>query len=142
MGPLAITLVMLAGFAGFFWLAWRKLAIVAALQPEVRWDRPTGRLGKVLRLGFLQSRMIAGEWKPGIMHTVIFLGFVALLVRKLQLLVIGYDAGFVFSGVLGGIYAAFKDLVEAAVTAAVLYAFWRRFVLKPKRLEPNREAIL
>lgn len=142
MGPRAITLVMLAGFAGFFWLAWRKLAIVAALQPEVRWDRPSERLGRVLRLGLLQSRMIAGECKPGIMHTVIFLGFVALLLRKLQLLVIGYDEGFVFAGALGGIYAAFKDLVEAAVTAAVLYAFWRRFVLKPERLEPNREAIL
>lgn len=34
MGRVAITLVMLAGFAGFFWLAWRKLAIAAALQPE------------------------------------------------------------------------------------------------------------
>ncbi|GAB4467702.1 MAG: (Fe-S)-binding protein [Burkholderiaceae bacterium] len=133
---------MLAGFAGFFWLAWRKLAIVVALQPEVRWDRPSERLGRVLRLGLLQSRMIAGEWKPGIMHTVIFLGFVALLVRKLQLLAIGYDADFVFPGTLGGLYAGVKDLFELAVTAAVLYAFWRRCVLKPKRLEPNREAIL
>jgi hypothetical protein len=133
---------MLAGFAGFLWLAWRKLAIVAALQPEVRWDRPLERLGNVLRLGLLRSRMIAGEWKPGIMHTVIFVGFVALLVRKLQLLAIGYDADFVLPGVAGGLYAAFKDLVEVAVTAAVLYAFWRRLVQKPKRLEPNREAIL
>ncbi|MFN3564815.1 MAG: (Fe-S)-binding protein [Burkholderiaceae bacterium] len=142
MGPIAITLVMLAGFAGFFSLAWRKVSIVAALQPEVRWDRPIERLGKVLHLGLLQSRMIAGEWKPGIMHAVIFAGFVSLLVRKLQLIVIGYDAGFVFPGTVGGFYAAFKDLVEVAVTAAVLYALWRRFVLKPKRLEPNREAIL
>ena len=30
----------------------------------------------------------------------------------------------------------------AAVTLAVLYGFWRRFVLKPARLEPNREAVL
>lgn len=142
MGPLAITVVMLAGMTGFAWLAWRKLAIVAALQPEMRWDRPSARLGKVLRLGLLQSRMIAGEWKPGIMHTVIFLGFIALLIRKLQLLVIGYDAGFAFPGTLGGVYAALKDIVEAAVTVAVLYAFWRRLVLKPKRLERNREALL
>ena len=33
-------------------------------------------------------------------------------------------------------------LVELLVTLAVLYAFWRRFVLKPRRLEPNREALL
>ena len=32
--------------------------------------------------GFLQSRMIRREWKPGVMHAVIFLGFMALLARK------------------------------------------------------------
>jgi len=142
MGPIPITLIMLLGLAGFGYLCWRKLAIVAALQPEVRWDNPGRRLGKVLSLGFLQSRMIAGEFKPGVMHAVIFLGFMTLLVRKVQLLVIGYSPTFVYPGAVGGLYAALKDLVEVAVTVAVLYAFWRRFVLKPRRLEPNREAIL
>jgi len=142
MGPVAITLIMLLGLAGFGYLAWRKLAIVAALQPEVRWDQPGRRLGKLLSLGFLQSRMISGEPKPGVMHTVIFLGFMTLLVRKVQLLVIGYSPTFVYPGAAGGVYAALKDVVEVAVTAAVLYAFWRRFVLKPRRLEANREAIV
>jgi Fe-S oxidoreductase len=142
MGPIAITLILLLGLAGFGYLCWRKLAIVAALQPEVRWDLPGKRLGKLLSLGFLQSRMIAGEFRPGVMHTVIFLGFMTLLVRKVQLLVIGYSPLFVYPGAIGGLYAALKDLVEVAVTVAVLYAFWRRFVLKPRRLEPNREAIV
>ena len=142
MGPLAITLILLLGLSGFGYLCWRKLAIVAALQPEVRWDNPGRRLGKLLSIGILQSRMIAGEFKPGVMHTVIFLGFMTLLVRKVQLLVIGYSPTFVYPGAVGGMYAALKDLVEVAVTAAVLYAFWRRFVLKPRRLEPNREALV
>ena len=142
MGPIAITLILLLGLTGFGYLCWRKLAIVAALQPEVRWDRPGERLKKLLSIGFLQSRMIAGEFKPGIMHTVIFLGFMTLLVRKVQLLVIGYSPTFVYPGAVGGLYAALKDLVEVAVTLAVLYAFWRRFVLKPRRLEPNREALV
>jgi Fe-S oxidoreductase len=142
MNPLAITLILLAGMAGFSVFAWRKLAVVAALQPEVRWDRPGRRLRKLLSLGLLQSRMIAGEFRPGVMHAVIFLGFMTLLVRKVQLLVIGYAPTFVYPGLVGGLYAAFKDLIEVAVTVAVLYAFWRRFVLKPRRLEANREAIV
>jgi len=142
MGPIAITLIILLGLAGFGYLCWRKLAVVAALQPEVRWDEPGKRLGKLVSLGFLQTRMIAGEFRPGVMHTVIFLGFMTLLVRKVQLLVIGYSPTFVYPGTVGGLYAALKDLVEVAVTVAVLYAFWRRFVLKPRRLEPNREAIV
>jgi Fe-S oxidoreductase len=142
MGPWAISLLMIAGFGGFAVLAWRKIAIFRALQPEVRWDRPGERLARVATMGFAQSRMVAGEWKPGIMHAAIFLGFCALLVRKLHLIVIGYDELAIIPGVAGAAYAAFKDFVEIAVLVAVAYAFWRRFVLKPRRLEPNREAIL
>ena len=142
MSPAGISLLMLAGFAGFGWLAWRKLAIVAALQPEVRWDHPAARLKAVLVNGFLQQRMIARDWKPGLMHAVIFLGFMALLVRKLQLIAIGYHEPFVYPGLAGGLFAGLKDIVELAVLGALAYAFWRRYVLRPQRLEKNREALL
>ena len=142
MGPIPLTLLLSAAFAGFAWLAWRKLSIVAALQPEIRWDRPAARLANVLRLGVLQTRMLEGDFKPGLMHLVIFLGFMTLLVRKLQLIVLGYDAHFVFPGAGGAAYTLLKDLVEVAVVAAVLYGFWRRFVGRPSRLEPNREALV
>ncbi|MEO8675414.1 MAG: (Fe-S)-binding protein, partial [Casimicrobiaceae bacterium] len=142
MNPAGITLLMLAAFAGFFHFAWRKLAIVAALGPEVRWDHPFARLKVLFVNGFLQSRMIRGERKPGIMHAVIFGGFLALLARKIQLIVIGYDASFVYPGALGAAFSFGKDLVEIAVLAAVGYAFFRRLVQKPARLERNREALL
>lgn len=142
MSPVGISLLMLLGMTGFIWLCWRKLAIVAALQPVVRWDRPGERLRSVLVNGFLQQRMVQREWRPGVMHAVIFLGFMSLLIRKVQLLAIGYDESFVWPAAFGGPFAAFKDLVEVAVTVAVLYGFYRRFVARPARLEPNREAIL
>ncbi len=141
MSPAGITLLMLLAFAGFAWLAWRKLAIVRALQPEPRWDQPWQRLRSVLVNGLLQSRMIRREWRPGLMHAVIFLGFMSLLLRKLQLIAIGYDETATFPEVLGP-FAALKDGIELAVVAAVLYAFWRRFVARPPRLERNREAVL
>jgi Fe-S oxidoreductase len=128
--------------AAFGALAWRKLAIVAKLAPEARWDHPTARLRTVLVNGLLQSRMVRREWKPGVMHAVIFLGFMTLLVRKVQLLVIGYDETFVYPGMAGGTFATFKDIIEIAVLCAVGYALWRRLVQKPARLERNREALL
>ncbi len=142
MSPLGITLLMLVAFAGFGYLAARKLAIVASLQPEMRWDHPGLRLKAVLVNGFLQSRMVRGEWRPGLMHAVIFLGFMSLILRKLQLIAIGYDESAVFPGLAGGLFAAFKDCVELAVLAACGYALYRRFVLKPLRLEKNPEALL
>jgi Fe-S oxidoreductase len=108
----------------------------------VRWDHPGARIKAVLVNGLLQSRMIRGEWKPGLMHAAIFLGFLSLLARKLQLFAIGYDETVAFPGLAGGLFAAFKDGVELAVLLACGYALYRRFVVRPPRLERNREALL
>ncbi|MGL6109382.1 MAG: hypothetical protein ACRC2B_04705, partial [Rubrivivax sp.] len=142
MSPFGMSLLMLLAFAGFAALAWRKLRVVRSLQPVNRWDQPWQRARSVLVNGLLQRRMLQLEWAAGLMHAVIFLGFMSLLLRKLQLIVIGYDEHFVFPEAFGGPFAAFKDVIEVAVTLAVLYAFWRRFVQRPARLEPNREALL
>jgi Fe-S oxidoreductase len=142
MSPLGISLLMTVAFAGFGFLAARKLRIVANLAPEVRWDRPLERLVTVFTNGFLQMRMIRRDWKPGLMHAAIFLGFMALLARKVQLIAIGYHEPFVYPGLAGGLFAAAKDGVEIAVLLALAYAFWRRYVQRPLRLEKNREALL
>ena len=142
MSPLGITLLLSVALAGFAALCWRKLSIVAALGPDPRWDAPLARLRTVWENGFLQRRMIARDRRPGVMHTVLFLGFVALLARKIQLIAIGYDERFVYPGWAGGAFATLKDAVELAVLAAVAYGFYRRSARRPARLEPNREAWL
>jgi len=141
MGPTALSLLLAAAFAGFAALAWRKLAIVFALRPLPRFDRPRERLRSLVVNGLLQSRMVRREWRPGLMHAVIFLGFMSLLLRKLHLVAIGYREHASFPDVLGP-FAAVKDVVEIAVVVAVGYALYRRFVSRPPRLEPNREAVL
>ena len=142
MSPLGITLLLAAGFAAFAVLAWRKLAIVVALAPEDRFDAPLTRIKRLLTLGFGQSRLLSGDTRAGLMHAAIFFGFLTLLLRKLHLIVIGYSPLVTIPGAFGGVYTAFKDFIEVAVLAAVGYGFWRRFVRRPARLEPNREAIV
>lgn len=142
MSPLGITALLLLSFAAFAALAARKLVLLTHLQPDPRWDDAGARLRSVLSNGLLQRRMIRFEWRPGVMHAVIFLGFLTLLVRKVELLVIGYDATHAAAGPLGGAFAFAKDFVALAVLLAVAYAFYRRIVLKPTRLEPNGEGIL
>jgi Fe-S oxidoreductase len=138
MGPLAISLMMIAAFAAFTALAVRKLALLRHLGPAARLDDVPGRLRTVLVNGFLQRRMIRGDPKAGVMHAAIFAGFLILLVRKLHLVALGYDE----HATLPGAFAAAKDFVELAVLAACGYAFHRRLVVKPRRLEPNREALV
>ena len=142
MGPVAITLMLAVALAAFAVFAARKLTILRHLAREPRLDHPWRRLRSVLENGFLQSRMIRREWKPGVMHAVIFAGFLTLLVRKLHLFAMGYDASLTLPGTLGGLFAAAKDGIEIAVLAACGYALYRRLVQKPARLTPNREALL
>ena len=142
MSPYGISLLMLFAFASFGYLAIRKLAILRHLQPEQRWDHPMARLRAVVVNGFLQRRMIRGERKAGVMHAVIFAGFMILLVRKLQLIAIGYDESATYPGYFGGAFATLKDVVELAVLIACGYALHRRLVQKPRRLESNREALV
>jgi Fe-S oxidoreductase len=142
MSPLGITLLLLVGFTAFALLAWRKLSIVIALQPDNRFDDPRSRVARLLSLGFGQSRLLSGDLLPGLMHAAIFFGFLSLLVRKLHLIVIGYAPLATIPGRFGGVYTAFKDFIELAVLAAVAYGLWRRFVRRPARLEPNREAVV
>jgi Fe-S oxidoreductase len=142
MSPLFISLLMIAGFAAFAVMAWRKLAIVVALAPDNRFDRLGERTMRLLKLGIGQARLLSGDFRPGLMHAVIFVGFMTLLVRKLHLIVIGYWPEAVIPGRFGAAYTAWKDFVELAVLAAVACGLWRRFVHRPRRLEPNREALL
>ncbi len=142
MNPILFSMIAFAAFVGFFYFAAIKLGVIRSLQPTVRWDRPFARFKKVVSMGFLQSRMIRGDWKPGVMHATIFWGFTILLVRKIQLFVIAFDENFVYPGLAGGVYASLKDLTELLVMGAVGFAFYRRLVLKPRRFEPNREALL
>jgi len=142
MSPYGISLLMLVAFAGFGYLAARKLSILRHLKPEPRWDRPMSRMKSVLVNGFLQRRMVQGERKPGVMHAAIFAGFMILLLRKLQLIAIGYDEWAGYPGLAGGAFAALKDVVELAVLIACGYALYRRLVLKPRRLERNREGLV
>jgi Fe-S oxidoreductase len=142
MSPYGISLLMLIAVAGFGYLAARKLAILRHLQPDPRWDHPASRLKTVLVNGFLQQRMVRGERKAGVMHAVIFAGFIILLLRKLQLIAIGYNESAAYPGLFGGAFATLKDAVELAVLVACGYALHRRLVQKPRRLERNREALV
>ncbi|PIE91163.1 MAG: Fe-S oxidoreductase FadF [Acidobacteria bacterium] len=142
MNPIIMTVVLIVSFGGFFYFLNRKIQLILKLKPEMRWDVFGMRVMKVLTFGLFQNKMITGDPKAGFMHAVIFYGFMTLLFRKIQLIVIGYSEDFVYPGLIGGAYAWLKDFIEVAVVLAILYAFFRRLVVKPRRLEPNKEAMV
>ena len=138
MSPVGISLLMLLAFAGFAWLAWRKLQIVLALQPEVRWDQPGSALRSVLVNGLLQQRMMQREWRAGPdargdlprLHVAAAAQAAADRHRLRR-------AASSSRRPSAGRSRRSRTASNWPSSLAVLYAFWRRFVLRPPRLEPQ-----
>jgi Fe-S oxidoreductase/nitrate reductase gamma subunit len=72
----------------------------------------------------------------GVIHIVIFFGFLILSVRSMELVIKGISADFVFPGLntwAGDIYYLLKDYAATAVFVAVVVAFVRRAFFRPER---------
>ncbi|HEY3929254.1 MAG TPA: (Fe-S)-binding protein [Candidatus Koribacter sp.] len=133
---IAIPLIALCFFG---WTIFRRLRPLFLALPDPRFDRPRERFALVLRNWLLQ-------WKhpryrlAGLLHIVIFLGFLVLSLRSLSLVLIGIFPGFDVQELLGHFTASYeyiKDYVATAVFAAVVVAAVRRVVFKPKRYQPR-----
>jgi len=137
-----VFLLVLTLAAGIFSLNVQRLVGYLRIGvPEDRTDRPGWRLWNVLRIGIAQSKILR-EPVAGIMHATIFWGFIVLTAGTIEIFVQGVWNGFSYEHVLWHplyvLYAASQDAFAVFVLAAVAYAFYRRLVLHPRRLEGDR----
>jgi Fe-S oxidoreductase len=103
---------------------------------EYRTDHIWQRFKKVLVVGIGQSKILR-EPVAGFMHAFIFWGFVTLLTAVIEAMIQGFYAPFSLTslGFIAKIIFTSQDIFGILVVLAVLYAFYRRFILHPKRLE-------
>jgi len=137
-----VFLFVLAIAAGIFALNVQRLVGYLRLGfAEDRTDRPWARLGNVLEIGIAQTKILR-EPIAGIMHATIFWGFIVLTAGTVEIFIQGVWSGFSYERVLWhplySLYAASQDVFAVFVLAAVAFAFYRRLVLHPRRLEGDR----
>jgi len=149
MNPLLMSILLIVALAVFGRTMWGKIQLLRALEPADRANHIKERVVAVLVLAVGQKRLVgrARERGSGIMHAFIFWGFCVLLIRSITLYGEGYQMGFhlPFFGdeyLLGYLYIFVKDIMEGIVLLMVLYAFFRRAVLKPERMHNTFEAYL
>ncbi|CAD7846284.1 MAG: Fe-S oxidoreductase [Olavius algarvensis Delta 4 endosymbiont] len=149
MNPLLMSILLIVALAVFGRTMWGKIQLLRALEPADRANHIKERVVAVLVLAVGQKRLVgrARERGSGIMHAFIFWGFCVLLIRSITLYGEGYQVGFhlPFFGdeyLLGYLYIFVKDIMEGIVLLMVLYAFFRRAVLKPERMHNTFEAYL
>ena len=129
------TLIPVIGVAIFTYIMAKRIAPLVLAAPDNRFDRPLDRVFALIKLWL-------GQWKQprymlaGVLHIMIFGGFIILSLRSTSLVIIGISEDFVlpgFSGVLGHVYNFFKDYAATMVFIACVIAAVRRGICKPAR---------
>jgi Fe-S oxidoreductase len=134
-----VFLFVVVAAAGFFALNVQRLVQYMRLaKPERRLDQPFRRAWNVLRVGIAQTKILR-EPIAGLMHATIFWGFMVLTAGTTELLVAGVFPGFSYGDFLPTpLYHAYEgsqDGFAVLVLGAVAFAYYRRLVLHPRRLQ-------
>ncbi len=141
-GTLWFALITIAAIAGIAWSLNRKLQLVLAGRGGVALDRWGERIKGMLVFAIGQKRMFM-EPVAGVMHALIFWGFLVFSVRSLSLVVEGVSKGWELPFLhtpFGFAFLLTKDIFAVLVLVGVAVAAWRRLVTRPARLELSADA--
>ena len=138
-------LVLTLGVFGFFALnlrkTWMRIHAVGQGVEENRFADFGVRIPFMLQGGFLQKRMFK-DLTPGLMHILIFYGFVTVTLGTIETILHGIYSPFDFRVLLGGtdgsLFRAFlfsQDIGNLIVVLAISFALARRIGFAPKRLQ-------
>ncbi|MBI2083414.1 MAG: 4Fe-4S dicluster domain-containing protein [Deltaproteobacteria bacterium] len=140
--PVGILILFALGFFGYTLSRWWK--VLRSAQPDPRFNDYKQRLKNLIVIAFGQSKMLRRDFKAGLMHAIIFWGFLVISLRTIILFGIGFDESFgstFLSSLPGRIYTLSLNVFELMVLFAVGYAAYRRIVVKPKRLTLSAEGL-
>ena len=143
--PWVLVFLILSALTAFALSVWPKLNLLLKAEKENRIDQPIKRIFTTLSIAFAQKRLIQ-EPKSGWMHALIFWGFLILLIRAGEFFIVGLfpqiDSHLSGTAPLILPYLWVKDGAVFMVTLAVLYALYRRLVIKPDRLTLSVEGLV
>ncbi|OCS93193.1 (Fe-S)-binding protein [Caryophanon latum] len=116
----------------------RYVFIKLGKKPDMEWNIGE-RVRTVIINGFGQKKLFKDK-KSGIMHAILFYAFFIIQIGLIEVVIKGFSKGYEYP--LGSFHKYFSFLQEWTtflMLAAVLYAFYRRYVEKLKRLQWKRD---
>ncbi|MBI2067566.1 MAG: (Fe-S)-binding protein [Deltaproteobacteria bacterium] len=145
MFPLTTGLLLIVALGLFGTTLYRWGTIFRKAKPDSRWNDFRRRFWNLLTIAFAQTKMIRGDFRAGLMHAIIFWGFLVIALRTILLFGIGFEADFgrsFLESVAGRFYILSLPVVEGLVLLAVGYAAYRRWFVKPGRLTLSAEGLI
>jgi Fe-S oxidoreductase len=127
--------IHILGLVCFAYIVIRRVTPLLHAAPDFRFDRLFLRFERLLQFWL-------GQWKhprypgAGILHILIFAGFIVLAVRAFTVLITGAYQDFAMqnaAGTVGHAYEAVTDYAATVVFLCMVVAIIRRLVFKPKR---------
>jgi len=142
-GIAIFVVVLLAALGCFCYIIYLRFRLLALGKWEpLRLDHLVQRVWGTIYYAFLQRKMFK-EPIAGIMHALIFWGFLAVALNTTHMVIRGFVEGFSFlPGFLETPYNHFKDAFEILVIVGILIAFYKRGIQKPERMTYSWEAWL
>jgi ferredoxin len=135
--PLAIfaLIIPVLGVTAFIYILARRSAPLVRALPDPRLDQIPQRIRAMLKYALAQYRH-PRYMTAGVLHILLFAGFMILSLRSLTLVMVGLVDGYTLPGLggpLGPVYEILKDIAATMVLGAVIVAAARRLVFKPAR---------
>jgi Fe-S oxidoreductase len=128
-------LIPLIGVGVFSYIIALRLKPLIKASQDLRFDRWSVRFYNMLKYAVGQYRH-PRYLLAGIIHIILFSGFVILSLRSITLVLLGISEGYVlpgFDGNIGIIYDILKDVAGTFILLVCLIAMVRRGIFKPKR---------
>ncbi|OGU76730.1 MAG: Fe-S oxidoreductase [Ignavibacteria bacterium RBG_16_34_14] len=113
--------------------------MLVAKKKDDRFNNAGKRLKKVWTVAFVQTKLLRDP-KAGILHLLIFWGFVLFLFAIIEVMIQGFYSSFTleFTGPFYSVVTIIQDIFSVLVITACLYALYRRFVVHIPRLEVDK----
>ncbi|WML52286.1 (Fe-S)-binding protein [Neobacillus sp. PS3-12] len=97
------------------------------------------RINSVLVNGFGQRKLFKDK-KSGLMHFILFYGFFIIQIGLIEIIIKGFIKGFEFPfGAVHKYFSFMQEWTTFLMLCAMLYAFYRRYIEKLKRLQLKRD---
>ncbi|MCP4346588.1 MAG: (Fe-S)-binding protein [Desulfobacterales bacterium] len=128
-------LIPVIGISTFTFIIAKRLAPLVLSQPDPRMDSLITRTFNMFKYAIAQYRQ-PRYMLAGVVHIVIFAGFMIISLQSITLVMIGIKEGFtlpLMDTSLGHIYKVLKDIVATGVLVACIIAIVRRVYTKPAR---------
>jgi len=128
-------LVFTAALSVFFISCKRLIKYLSIGQPDNRFGNIDKRIKNVFNIALFQSKLLRDP-VAGILHFLIFWGFIFLLFAVIESVLQGFYSpfSFAFLGPLFGLMTFVQDVFGLLVIVSIIFSLVRRFIIKIPRL--------